>query len=194
VVARETELRAEGTDGVKAGLAVALLCLVVYGLVPQIASSLIPYRMRDDHEAREFARRFRPYQSRNAQLSCAHLDYELDPPGVWMGRKAWYLCDQMIYSPHLRQDVDREAPGISAKRPLRCVLFNDSPESPLVREWLAEMEQDLALKETRVYHVPVTLMDGKVTVEAWRVFDFVPRVDLPWPAIAGQPAVDRLRC
>jgi hypothetical protein len=170
----------------------SLLGLVACGVVPQVVSSLIPYRMRYDHEAREFARRFWVEQAEGAMLACLDLDYHVFPQEGWHGRKAWYLCNQMIYSPPRRRAPrvgDRE---FTLQHPLRCVLFKESEDHPAVREWLARMPGIVTLREVKVYDVPVTMGEGKPVIETWRVFEFAPRDDLAGPDVADAPA-GRLR-
>lgn len=174
-------------------LLAGMFCLVVCGVVPQVVSSLFPYRMLYDHQSREFARRFWVKQAEDAELACVELDSGIERRGTWFGRKAWYLCNQMIYSPDRRGASlgrDRE---ISTDRPLRCVLFEESPESPSVREWLARMKRNLLLKESKVYHIPVTLGEGRPATEQWRVFEFVPRPAGSPKMIAVQQPADRQR-
>jgi Dolichyl-phosphate-mannose-protein mannosyltransferase len=174
-------------------LLAGMLGLVVCGIVPQVVSSLFPYRMLYDHQSREFARWFWVKQAENAKLVCFDLDGGMDRRGRWFGRKAWYLCNQMIYSPDRRRaglGRDRE---ISNNRPLRCVLFEESPENPLVREWQTRMERNLDLKEARVHHVPVTLGEGQPATEQWRILEFVPRPAGSPETIAVHQPADRLR-
>jgi hypothetical protein len=173
-----------------AGAAVGLLAC---GVVPQVVSSLVPYRMRYDHESREFARRFWTQQATDATLACADLDFEVSPRTGWQGRKAWYLCNQMIYSPARRGAARMHDRRISVDRPLRCVLYNESPESPAVRRWLAEMQRELRLQETKVFDVPVTVGAGTPALEHWRTFDFVPRVDRPSAVLAVRTSGRTLR-
>ena len=163
------------------------------GIVPQVVSSLLPYRMLYDYQSREFARWFWVKQAENAGLVCFDLDGGIDRRGTWFGRKAWYLCNQMIYSPSRRgagPDRDRE---ISIDRPLRCVLFEESPDNPRVREWQARMERNLVLKGTKVYDVPVTLGEGRPTTEQWRILEFIPRPAGSPEMIAVQQPADRLQ-
>jgi hypothetical protein len=166
-----------------------MLGLVSCGIVPQVVSSLFPYRMLYDHQSREFARWFWARQGENAELVCFNLDGGIDQRGTWFGRKAWYLCNQMIYSPHRRGAVPGRVREISINRPLRCVLYEESQENPLVRQWQARMERSLVLKETKTYHVPMTLGEGRPATEDWRILDFVPRPTGSAQMIAvGQPA------
>jgi hypothetical protein len=155
------------------------LGLVVCGIVPQVVSSVFPYRMVYDHQSREFARRFWVQQSTGANLSCAHLDYGVGMSGKWVGRKAWYLCNQMIYSPHRRGSARLAGHELSPQRPLRCVLFDEPPESPAVREWLQAMQSNRILTSRTVYQVPVTLGEGRPEVDRWEVLEFVSRANDP---------------
>jgi hypothetical protein len=173
-------------------LRAALASLVGFGVVPQAVSYLRPYRMVYDHESREFARRFWAEQAKDAQLACVDLDYGLGRTGTWLGRKSWYLCNQLIYSP---QRSGRQCPAphqISHRRPLRCVLFEEPLDSPRVQDWLGQMTSRFSLRGTRIYQAPATLIDGRSVTERWSVLDFVPLDSRPVEASAAVPASDRL--
>ncbi len=174
-------------------LVAAMVGLVVCGIVPQVVSSLLPYRMLYDHQSREFARWFWVNQARNAELACFDLDGGIERRGAWFGRKAWYLCNQMIYSPNRRGGSAGRDQKISTEHPLRCVVFEESPESPPVRDWRARMEKHLVLKETKVYQVPMTLGEGRPASEQWQVLEFVPRPTESSEVIAVQQTGDRPR-
>jgi len=174
-------------------LLVGMVCLVVCGIVPQVVSSVLPYRMLYDHQSREFARWFWVNQARDVRLACFDLDGGIERRGAWCGRKAWYLCNQMIYSPDRQGASPARDREISNDRPLRWVLFEESPESAVVRNWQARMESELVLKGTKVYHVPVTLGEGRPATEEWRILEFVPRRAETPAAIAVQQAGDRQR-
>jgi hypothetical protein len=174
-------------------LAGATIGLVACGVWPQVVSSLVPYRMRYDHESREYARRFWPEQSRDATLVCADLDFGIAPRDGWQARKAWYLCNQMIYSPARRGAPGGDERNVSPEHPLRCVLFNEPLESPAARDWLERMQRELTLKETRVFVVPVTVGEGTPAIEYWRTFDFVPRGDHPSAILAVRQAGRSMR-
>lgn len=159
-------------------LALALMGLIACGIVPQIVSSTIPYRMLHDKEEREFARRFWPELGRNAEVACTHLDFGVDPPGRWRGRQAWYLCNQAIYSPQRREYGGPRLDQTSADHPLRCVVFEQDPESPAVLEWLSRMRTDFVLRSTSTVTPLMTLGDPpRRFPEHWRIYEFVPRTD-----------------
>ena len=105
-----------------------MLGLVACGLVPQVVSSLVPYRMLYDHQSREFARWFWSKQGENAELVCFDLDVSLDRRGTWLGRKAWHLCNRMIYSPNRLRAGHVRDQEVSIDHPLRCVVYDERPE------------------------------------------------------------------
>ncbi len=153
-----------------AGLAGAVACAAV----PQIDSWRRPYRMPHDREAREFARAFWPGLAAGAEVACAHLDFGLERPGTWQGRRAWYLCNQAVWSPARRRGGPR-LNRVADDRPLRCVLFDEGPADPEVSAWLARMRSDYRLRSVREIPVPATLGDPPRTLtETWRVFEFAP--------------------
>jgi hypothetical protein len=152
-----------------------MLGLVACGLVPQVVSSLVPYRMLYDHQSREFARWFWSKQGENAELVCFDLDVSLDRRGTWLGRKAWHLCNRMIYSPNRLRAGHVRDQEVSIDHPLRCVVYDERPEDPLVRDWQAQIERNLVLKEAKSYQVSMTLGEGRSTTENWLVLDYVPR-------------------
>ena len=128
-----------------------------------------------DHQERQFARSFWAQEARGAEVACAHLDYGLDQAGSWQGHRAWYLCNQMIYSPARRARKSSSGNAISAVHPLRCVVFDDSDASPAVRDWLTRMERSLRLRDTKTIASSGHRRRGYPATEHWRVFEFVPR-------------------
>jgi hypothetical protein len=157
-------------------LGLALAGLIACGIAPQIVSATTPYRMPHDREAREFARRFWPEIGRSAEVACASLDFGGDPPGRWRGRQAWYLCNQAIYSPQRREYGGPRLDLVSKARPLRCVLFEQDPESPAVIDWLDGMRTGFALRSVSTMEPLVTLGDPpRQVAEHWWIYEFVPR-------------------
>ena len=171
-------------------LLISLIGLVGCAIAPQVVSSRFPYRMLYDHQARQFSRWFWAEQARDADLLCFDLDASNGNRGAWCGRKAWYLCNQMIYSPPRRGVSSARVREISVDHPLRCVLFEESPESPLFQGWRGRIERDLVLTQAKVYEVPVTLGEGRPTTEQWRVFEFVPRSPQATARIGAQSRQD----
>lgn len=164
-----------------AGLAGLVACAVV----PQMHSWARPYRMPHDREARDFARTFWPELSRDAVVACAHLDFGLERPGTWQGQRAWYLCNQAVWSPSRRAGGPK-LDEVSDDRPLRCVLFNEDPARPPIAAWLARMQSDYRLRSVREIPVDSTFGDqGRTVVETWRVYEFTPLPNAA-PEIQGE--------
>jgi hypothetical protein len=159
--------------------------LVACGIGPQVLSFLHPYRMLYDHQEREFARSFWAREATGAELACAHLDYGLDQAGSWQGHSAWYLCNQMIYSPARRARKSSSGNAISAVHPLRCVVFDASDASPVVREWLTRMQRGLKLRDTKTVQPSATVGEGIPATEHWKVYEFVPRSGRVGAQVAG---------
>jgi hypothetical protein len=163
---------------------VALSSLVACGIGSQVVSFLYPYRMMYDHQEREFARSFWARQASDAKVACVHLDYGIDQSRSWHGRRAWYLCNQMIYSPARRPRRSSTGRQISTAHPLRCVVFDDCAASPAVQNWLTRMERSLTLRDTNTIAFQVTVGEGNPAKEYWRVFEFVPRPGAGTPELA----------
>ena len=152
-----------------------LAALVVCGIVPQVVSWRTPYRMVHDQESREFARRFWSEQASDAEVACAHLDFHIDGPGGWQGRRAWHLCNQAIYSPQRRLFGGPRLDRVSADRPLRCVVFEEDPNEPNVSAWLARMRSDYRLQSLKTIEVPATFGPNNETLtEILRIYEFIP--------------------
>jgi hypothetical protein len=108
-------------------------------------------------------------------------------------RKAWHLRNQMIYSPDRRSAIPGRDREISMDHPLRHILFEESPGNPSVRDWRARMERNLVLKGSKVYHLPVTLGEGRPATEEWRILEFVLRPAGTPEMVAAQQPADRQR-
>ncbi|HWE34994.1 MAG TPA: hypothetical protein VG406_00360 [Isosphaeraceae bacterium] len=164
----------------------AIALLVVAGLAPVRDDLRHPYRFAYDRRAREFARRFWPEQSRDADWICLYRDLDLREPGCLHLRTATYLCNQVIYSPRGR---DRPGPWwtrIDDRHPLRAILYHETrPDNPRVVAWLAAMRAGFALRDTRRVVVPVAGPGEPPKYENIIIFEFVPKARPPAP---GRPA------
>ena len=141
-----------------------------------------------DQQAREFARRFWVEESGSGPLACAHLDFQIDPAGTWQGRKAWYLCNQMIYSPGRRGGRLPAGQVATGQEPLRCVVFEEPIEGPRVKSWLGHMSEHHRLRGVRTRELRVTVGEGQSAIERWRIFEFIPRDSDPRQVVAGKGA------
>jgi hypothetical protein len=169
--------------------ALALLVLAGCGLVALAGDVRQPYRFPYDHQTREFARRFWPAQARAAELACLCADFGVDDRHTHHLRTALYLCNQWIYSPQRRASGGPRWELISARRPLRAMLYNEtSPENPQVAGWLATMQRSFDLQRIlRIESAGEGVRLGKKE-EQIIIFEFVPRPGVPpaAPILAGQ--------
>jgi hypothetical protein len=157
--------------------------LYVYGLVGlallggyEAASDVIwPYKIRQDEQAREFARRFWSEQARSgATVACAHddLGMTLDPRHWSLGRTAVYRCNRRIYGPEQRAD---RPPPVDPTRPLRCVVYNEKADDPGLLDWVASMERRHALRRIRQYTpIPRVILSGHAFEDRYMVYEFEP--------------------
>jgi hypothetical protein len=149
--------------------------LAVYGAC-RLANDLgHPYRTPWDRTAREFARWFWEEMSADAELVCVRSDLGIPfRSGGWAYDGAdQYLCYQRIYSRRHREGHPPRWEGISATRPLRCVLLSRLPEEvPDFRRWIAENRDRYTLKDVHTY--PATR--GSIAEPAlhYVVCEFVP--------------------
>jgi hypothetical protein len=168
--------------------ALALFCLAAFAVFSVRSDLKRPYRFPYDHQVREFARRFWPEQARAAELACLYADFGVAHRDRrhQLLRTPLYLCNQWIYSPQRRRNQGPRWDAISPRRPLRCVLYDEtSPDYPGVLAWQARMERSFELRRIDRVEVATTSTRSEHVV----VFEFVPRpgtaMDSP-PAIAGQ--------
>jgi hypothetical protein len=151
-----------------------VVALVLIGIVPLAAEAFHPYRTVHAHRAREFARRFWPALARDGQPVCLRWDLSVAEWDSTNLNVAVYLCNQMIYSPHRRQQTQPGSPVASQDRPLRCVLPLADPALPRVGQWLAGMEQSHQLRECREVTVDMTVTRANPRAERYFVYEFVP--------------------
>ena len=151
-----------------------------------------PYKTPTDERLRSFARWFWTELSRNGELACVRTDFglEFDPRHWTRDATDTYLCYQKIYSPRHRRGGNLDLSRVSATHPLRCVLFNETPQgTPAFDAWLAGMLTRYQLRSVVPY--PVSSIEPKLGPtwnELYVVYEFVPRVDAPAATVAGRPA------
>lgn len=169
------------------GAAVALyLALAGASLVLDLVR---PYKLRRDHQAREFACWFWETLPRDSELACARADLGLVlRPEHWdLHFTEYYVCYQRMFSERHRRRGPLRLDLVSEARPLRCVFFNESPEgSPVFRAWRAEMERSFVYRGARDYTVHGFGPRGLDFANRYHVLEFVPRpgaVALRLPAV-----------
>lgn len=169
-------------------LATALVLLVGLGLVPLGREFRHPYRMEQDRQARDFARRFWPAQAREAEIVCLCWDFGIVNPKAGYLGTALYLCNQRIYSPPRQRGERPNWERISPNRPLRCVLTPGiAPDDPRVAACLERFAPLYELRGER------TVSHGRATGSARSrsraaqvvVFELVPRSSPPLPRVAS---------
>jgi hypothetical protein len=169
--------------------ALALGVLAAFAGVAVAGDLKQPYRFPSDERARTFARAFWAEEARGAELACLRSDFGISAPKRKNLRTAIFVCNQWIYSPQRRLHGGPRWDAVSPRRPLRCVLYDEtSPEDPAVVAWLGRMQSSFELRRVeRVEISPVPARPGR-GAEHLIVFEFAPRPDAPIvpPTVAGQ--------
>ena len=151
-----------------------LFGLAAVGILPLVAEARHPFRSIHAERAREFARRFWPDFIRGVEPVCLRWDLGI---GAWDSTNlnvAVYLCNQMIYDPHRRRQLEPQWQAVSAQRPLRCVLSLEDPAERNVALWLAAMTEKYRLRTSRQIVVDMAAPDASPRNEHYFVYEFVP--------------------
>jgi hypothetical protein len=152
-----------------------LLALVAVGVVPLAADIPRPYRAIQARRAREFARRFWPGLTRDAEPVCLLWDLGI---GRWNSinlNVAVYLCNQKIYSPRRNRGEGPRWEAVTESHPLRCVLpLSDPDEGPVVN-WLDSMKAGYRLSGRRTIVVDTAAPGAKPRTETYVVYEFLPK-------------------
>jgi len=123
------------------GAAVGLLAAIAIWLIGR--DLMQPYRVWQDVETREFARRFWNADGREADLLCVRSDLGLTwQPKLWTsGMSAVYLVHRAMFAhPRLRNNVAFRAGPLAGQRPARLVFFDELPrDNPCFDQWLARI-------------------------------------------------------
>ncbi|MGP0064243.1 MAG: glycosyltransferase family 39 protein [Isosphaeraceae bacterium] len=173
---------------------VAAVTLAVAGIISLADDFRHPYRAIYDDQAREFARRFWPEQSRDAEVACLQWDFGIATRHEGLARTAIYLCNQQIYSPRQRRGGGPRWDLVTPERPLRCVAFDDAIiKSPAATAWLESIEVRYALRKRVDLVVPTTGLDMKPWDDHVRIFEFQPKPDRPSGSIADGTSDPRAR-
>jgi hypothetical protein len=139
-----------------------------------------PYRFLADHQARAFARRFWPALERDAEVACARQDFQVVNHRSLNLRTALHVCNQRIYSPSRRQGGGPRWDAVSASRPLRCVLYHETPpDIPEAVSWMNGMRSRYDLRRTERVEVDMSGAKAGPKQERWLVFEFVPKTAEP---------------
>jgi hypothetical protein len=157
-----------------------------------------PYKTATDERVRAFARWFWTELSRDSVLACARSDLGLsfDPRHWTRDATDAYLCYQKIYSPRHRLGAGPDLAAVSRSRPLRVVLFNETPQgTPAFDAWMAGMLTRYDF--FRVFTYPVSSLEKKIGPtwdQLYVIYEFVPKLPPPGPAaVADRPLPEPVR-
>jgi hypothetical protein len=138
-----------------------------------------PYKLFPDRTSRDFAREFWQEESAGAELICAKTDLQLPLDALaWQGhRAASYLCYQKIYCDRLRAKKLPRYDQVSESRPLRLVVFDETPgDRSIVSEWITKHGDrfELCGRRERIVNDGVVL--GRLKFEdRYVVYELAPR-------------------
>jgi hypothetical protein len=187
---RIASARRRWVSGVAVGLA-------VLGFARLGADLRFPYKTATDARLRSFAQWFWTELSRDGELACVYRDLGVafDPRHWTRDATDTYLVYQRIYSPRHRRGDRLDLGSVSATRPLRCVLFNETPQgTPKFETWLADMLTRYDLRGVTPYKVSsVEKRLGPTWDELYLVYEFVPKPSGPAAPVAVGVESDRAR-
>jgi hypothetical protein len=172
-----------------AAIRIAAAIMAAAGIIALVDDFRHPYRAIYDDQAREFARRFWPEQSRDAEVACMQWDFGVATRHEGLARTAIYLCNQQIYSPRQRRGGGPRWSLVTTERPLRCIAFDDAIiKSPATTARLESIEARYTLRKRVDLVVPTTGLDMKPWDDHVRIFEFQPKPDRPTAPVAeGTP-------
>lgn len=138
------------------GLAASLAFPAAVGAGCIVRDIMNPYKTKSDMRNRAFAQWFWHNGQFEGEAICLHTDVGLDYSDCYRGLSwsAMYLCNQRIYSPRHAAGQPPRYDQVTAKRPLRCVIFRDPdyPDNELaIAAWLAEMQRRFRLIGQELY-------------------------------------------
>lgn len=172
-------------------LEVVTLVLAFFGIARLGLDMAQPFKTASDQQVRAFAHWFWTEMARDGEVACLKNDLgiAIDPKHWTEAATDTYLCYQRIYSPRHRRRAPLDLRAVSAKHPLRVVMFNEFPQGrPVFEAWLARMRESYEL--LRVVPYPVHSLERKLGVtwdQMYLVYEFVPRAS---PALAVAPRVE----
>jgi hypothetical protein len=158
--------------------------LALVGVATVVRDLASPYKNVSDERMRAFAEWFWYNAEFEGEAACVRTDLgRTFSPETFheLSFSAEYLCNQRIYSPRHAAQEPIHWERISAKHPLRCVLYR-SPQFPFdeaaLHSWLDEMEKDYALESRETFPLVRLKNTGRPTgVDYLEIFRFVPRTD-----------------
>ena len=115
----------------------ALLVLFAAGTI--VHNLMFPYKSGLTLRSRDFAQWFWFDLAHDGELVCLHTDCKtgLAPQTFLRDWSALYLCNQRVYSPRHAHGESPHLERVSAKWPMRCVLFRDKRKTRTTSPWNA---------------------------------------------------------
>ncbi len=176
-------------------LTLVLLCLLGLGSIGRDLWN--PYKTFSDERARAFAIWFYFNAEFEGEVACFKTDFHQDFSPKTYEELSWaamYLCNQRIYSPRHAAGWPVRLDKVTAKRPLRCLLYRD-PEFPFdeqaLARWLAHFQRHFRLVSKEVYPFPRYNKKEQVVVKIdyLEIYEFIPWESTA-PGMAGQTAAN----
>ena len=158
--------------------AASLVGLFAGGLISGGQFVSKPFINPYDVKARAFARTFWVEQAEGSEVACLMHDFGVYERTYLNLYSAIYLCNQMIYAPSRRPDLNAGPrwDRITTSHPLRCVLFRGTPvDHPRVKEWLAAMAPRFEVQGVETIRLDMSDRRGPRFIEPIVVFTLVPR-------------------
>jgi hypothetical protein len=161
------------------GVAVALALVGLATIVRDLAG---PYKNVSDQRMRAFAEWFWYNAEHDSEVACVKTDLgQVFSPDTFseLSFSAEYLCNQRIYSPRHATGMPVRWERISARHPLRCVLYR-CPQFPFdeaaFQAWLDEMQEHYILESRETYPLVRVKSTGLIVgVDYLEIFRFTPR-------------------
>jgi hypothetical protein len=163
-----------------------LVVLALVGGATVVRDLAGPYKNISDQRVRAFAEWFWYNTEHESEVACVKTDLGRDfSPNTFheLSFSAEYLCNQRIYSPRHATGEPIHWERISARHPLRCVLYR-SPQFAFnevaFQEWLCEMQEGYTLESREAYPQVRLKNTGRIIgVDYLEIFRFVPRAAVP---------------
>jgi hypothetical protein len=163
-----------------------LIVLALVGGATVVRDLATPYKNISDQRVRAFAEWFWYNTEHDSEVACVKTDLGQDfSPDTFhqLCFSAEYLCNQRIYSPRHAAGEPIHWDQVSAKHPLRCVLYR-SPQytfdETAFHDWLDEMQESYVLESRETYPQVRLKNTGRVVgVDYLEIFRFVPRGSVP---------------
>lgn len=149
--------------------------LIVIGVVPLVLDSRHPYRRLYDRQARDFAKGFWSAQEREAEVACLCMDFGVKSARSLNLRTAIFVSNETMYSSRSVLGRGPRFEAVSADRPLRCVLYDEtSPDDPRVISWFKEMSARYRFLGRKEVSIASSDYFERPKTEHCYIYEFIP--------------------